>query len=177
MFVCSIRQFTGLITGNDKNWRKQITVSFLLPLWGYDNEQMCKDNKERMFCWQTEKLSVFAPHHLFIHFKTFCLFRDSFLPWWTWGLPCCVTMVHWSQSTVMQGVVEGLFGVFQDVVEIWHATLKHRAEVSRDEGPPDCWGGKQGVTYIALYLFDVFLNWIDMSLHVLILTVCYTVHY
>ncbi len=49
------------------------------------------------------------------------------------------------------GVVEGLFGVFQDVVEIWHATLKHRAEVSGDEGPPDCWGGKQDVTYIALY--------------------------
>lgn len=36
------------------------------------------------------------------------------------------------------GVVERLFGVFEDVVEICHSSLKHRAEVARDQGPADC---------------------------------------
>lgn len=37
------------------------------------------------------------------------------------------------------GVVERLFGVFEDVIEICHSSLKHSAEVARDQGPADCW--------------------------------------
>lgn len=35
------------------------------------------------------------------------------------------------------GVVEGLLGVFEDVVELGDPSLKHRAEVTGDQRPSD----------------------------------------
>lgn len=36
------------------------------------------------------------------------------------------------------GVVEGLLGVFEDVVELSDPSLKHRAEIAGDQRPADC---------------------------------------
>lgn len=36
------------------------------------------------------------------------------------------------------GVVEGLLGVLEDVVEFSDPSLEHRAEVTGDQRPPDC---------------------------------------
>lgn len=42
------------------------------------------------------------------------------------------------------GVVEGLLGVLEDVVELGDAPLEHRAEVAGDQRPADrCGGGRQ----------------------------------
>lgn len=37
------------------------------------------------------------------------------------------------------GVVVGLFGVFEDVVQVSHPSFKHSAKVTGDEGPADSW--------------------------------------
>ena len=36
------------------------------------------------------------------------------------------------------GVVEGLLGVFEDVVELGDTSLKHSAEITGDQRPADC---------------------------------------
>lgn len=42
------------------------------------------------------------------------------------------------------GVVEGLLGVLEDVVELGDAPLEHRAEVTGDQRPADRCGGGGG---------------------------------
>lgn len=53
------------------------------------------------------------------------------------GLP--VLGDHGALITVQgdAGVVEGLLGVFEDVVELADSALKHRAEVAGDQRPAD----------------------------------------
>lgn len=44
------------------------------------------------------------------------------------------------------GIVEGLLGVLEDVVELGDASLEHRAEVAGDQRPADRCGGERGET-------------------------------
>lgn len=60
------------------------------------------------------------------------------------GLP--VLGDHGALITVQgdAGVVEGLLGVLEDVVELGDAALEHRAEVAGDQRPADgCGGGTE----------------------------------
>lgn len=59
------------------------------------------------------------------------------------GLP--VLSYHGALVTVQgdAGVVEGLLGVFEDVVQLGDAALKHRAEVAGDQCSADGCRGRQ----------------------------------